>query len=93
MDGLAAAPVGRPGGPRARRLRRSLLGVGGVGLAILLVLSACIAGQDAATTPGVPDVTAVHGPPADLELPVSSTSAWRLMGPPATGPRPRRALP
>jgi hypothetical protein len=70
MDRFTAAPVGRSGGPRAGRRRRSLLGVGGVGLAILLVLSACDAGQDAATTPGVPDVTAVHGGVGDMALAV-----------------------
>jgi hypothetical protein len=47
MDKVAVAPVGRFGRPRgtAGRRRRSLLGLGGTCLPILLRLSACSAGQ------------------------------------------------
>jgi hypothetical protein len=49
MDKVAVAPVGRFGRPRGRgtagRRRRSLLGLGGTCLPILLRLSACSAGQ------------------------------------------------
>jgi copper(I)-binding protein len=69
MD-IALAPVGQPGGPRARRRRRSLLGPGGMGLAALLLLSACNEGQDAPVAAGPPDVTAAHGGVGDMALDV-----------------------
>jgi copper(I)-binding protein len=74
MDKVAVAPVGRFGRPRGRgtagRRRRSLLGLGGTCLAILFGLSACSAGQDAAVTPGVPDVASAHGDVGTIGLDV-----------------------
>jgi copper(I)-binding protein len=58
-----------PGGRLGRR-RRSFVGPGGTGLAVLLALSACNAGQDAEVSPGVPDVTAAHGTVGDMALDV-----------------------
>jgi hypothetical protein len=74
MDKVTVATVGRFGGPSAReaagRPRRSLIGLVGAGLAILLALSACNAGQDAAVTPGVPDVASAHGAVGSMVLDV-----------------------
>jgi hypothetical protein len=74
MNKVTYAPVGPPGEPRARRAagrrRRSLLGLGGMCLAVLLVLSACNAGQDAAVTSGVPDVANAHGGVGSMALDV-----------------------
>jgi hypothetical protein len=72
MDALSAAPGGRPGGPPAGRRRRSLLGPGVIGLAVLLVLTACNAGQDApvTVTAGVPDVASAHGDVGNMALDV-----------------------
>jgi copper(I)-binding protein len=69
MDTVTLAARGRFDGSRGRR-RRPLLGLGGMGLAVLLVLSACNAGQDAEVTPGAPDVAAAHGDVGDMALDV-----------------------
>ena len=74
MDKVTVAPVGRFAGPRARRAagrrRRSLVGLGATGLALLLGLSACNAGQDAPVTAGVPDVAYAHGDVGSVALDV-----------------------
>jgi copper(I)-binding protein len=70
MGRVTAAPVGRSGGRPVDRRRRSLLGLGGMVLAPVLVLSACNAGQDAAVTPGEPDVAHVQGDVGHMALDV-----------------------
>jgi periplasmic copper chaperone A len=60
MDTGTVAPTTRFGRPRGCR-RRSLVGLCGIGLALVLGLSACNAGQDAEVTAGTPDVAHAHG--------------------------------
>lgn len=71
MDNATAAPMGpsgRPGTCQAGGRRRwSIIGLGGTGLA-LLVLSACAVGKDAATIREVPDVAGVHGSVGNMVL-------------------------
>jgi copper(I)-binding protein len=52
------------------RRRRSILRLVGTGLAVVLGLSACNAGQDAAVTSGVPDVASAHGGVGNMTLEV-----------------------
>jgi hypothetical protein len=69
MDTVTVAPTSRVGRPRLCR-RPSLVGLGGTGLALLLGLSACDAGQDAEVTAGVPDVAYAHGDIGSVALDV-----------------------
>jgi len=69
MDTVTVAPTARSGGTRSRR-HRSFVGLGGTGLAVLLGLSACNAGQDAAVTAGTPDVAYAHGDIGNVALDV-----------------------
>jgi periplasmic copper chaperone A len=71
MDTGTVAPTTRFGRPRGCR-RRSLVGLCGIGLALVLGLSACNAGQDAEVkvTAGRPDVVHAHGDIGSVALDV-----------------------